>query len=194
LTFTEDIPRPIRPEKTARCEIDKIVLSAAHQGIRTCVLCPTLIFGEGKGLNTESIQVPRMIQTALAKNGARFIGRGQNIWSTVHIDDLTMAYCLALEKAEAGSFFFLSSRQIRFVDLANTIQQQLGLPGEAKSWPVEEASKEWGLEGAHFAFGSNSQVSSAKARMVLGWLPSEKDVLTDLARVCAKFKALKTNN
>ncbi|WP_315792100.1 NAD-dependent epimerase/dehydratase family protein [Fischerella sp. JS2] len=106
--FHEDIPRPIRFEKIGRVAIDTHVIIGVTREVYSVVLCPCLIYGHGTGLHTESIQVPRMIAVAKKYRAARYIGKGENVWSTVHIDDLVNAYLLALEKASAGSFFFLT--------------------------------------------------------------------------------------
>jgi nucleoside-diphosphate-sugar epimerase len=176
-TFHENIPRPIRFEKIGRVAIDTQVIEGHIQGVHSIVMCPCLIYGEGKGLNPQSIQIPRMIEIAKKYQTARYIGRGENIWSTIHIEDVVSAYLLALEKAPGGSFFFLENGESSFKEIAETIHHLLGFEGTAQSWTVEEAVKEWGQEGAHFAFGSNSRIRSSKARNLLGWMPKYSSVI-----------------
>jgi nucleoside-diphosphate-sugar epimerase len=175
--FHEDIPRPIRFEKIGRVAVDTRVVEGVVQRVHSIVLCPCLIYGQGTGLHPQSIQIPRMIEIAKKHQTARYIGRGENIWSTVHIEDVVSAYLLALEKAPSGSFFFLENGESNFKQIAETIQSQLHFEGIAQSWTVEEAVKEWGQEGAHFAFGSNSRIRSSKARSFLGWKPIHSSVI-----------------
>jgi nucleoside-diphosphate-sugar epimerase len=175
--FHEDIPRPIRFEKIGRVAVDKQIIEGVRRGIHSVVMCPCLIYGCGTGLHTQSIQIPSMIAVARKHQMARYIGRGENIWSTVHIEDVVSAYVLALEKASAGSFFFLENGESSFKEIAETIQDELGFEGTAQSWTVEEAAQEWGQEGAHFAFGSNSRILSEKARSLLGWKPRHSSVI-----------------
>ena len=177
LIFHEDIPRPLRFEKIGRVAVDTRVVEGVIQGVHSIVLCPCLIYGQGTGLNSQSIQIPRMIEIAQKHQMARYIGRGENIWSTVHIEDVVRAYLLALEKAPGGSFFFLENGESSFKEIANTIHEQLNFEGSAQSWTVEEAAKEWGQEGAHFAFGSNSRIRSNKAKKLLGWTPVHSSVV-----------------
>jgi nucleoside-diphosphate-sugar epimerase len=54
-------------ELAARVAIDHLVLDAAKRQIRSAVICPCLIYGTGKGLHADSIQVPLLI--AMAKKG-----------------------------------------------------------------------------------------------------------------------------
>lgn len=175
--FHEDIPRPIRFEKTGRVAIDTHVIEGTIRGVHSVVMCPCLIYGHGTGLHAESIQVPRMIAVAKKHQQARYIGKGKNIWSTVHIDDLVSAYLLALEKGRAGAFFFLENGEASLQEIAETIHRELGFGGTAQSWTIDEAVQEWGQEAAHFAFGSNSRIRSDKARNLLGWTPNHSSVL-----------------
>ena len=175
--FHEDIPRPIRFEKIGRVAIDTRVIEGHFQGVHSIVMCPCLIYGQGKGLHSQSIQIPRTIEIAKKQRMARYIGKGENIWSTIHIEDVVSAYVLALETAPSGSFFFLENGESSFKDIAATIHKRLGFDGIAQSWTVEEAVKEWGQEGTHFAFGSNSRIRSYKARKLLGWMPSHSSAI-----------------
>lgn len=175
--FHEDIPRPIRFEKTGRVAVDNRVIEGVTRGVHSIVMCPCMIYGNGTGLHKESIQVPWMISVAKKYQQARYIGKGENIWSTVHIDDLANAYLLALEKAPAGSFFFLENGEASLKAIAEAIHRELNFSDTAQTWAIEEAVQEWGQEAAHFAFSSNSRVRSDKARNLLGWTPSRASVL-----------------
>ncbi|MBW4420342.1 MAG: NAD-dependent epimerase/dehydratase family protein [Myxacorys californica WJT36-NPBG1] len=175
--FHEDIPRPIRFEKIGRVAIDTQLIESVVREVHSVVMCPCLIYGDGTGLHPQSIQIPSMIAVAKKHQAARYIGRGENIWSTIHIEDVVSAYMLALEKAPAGSFFFLENGESSFKEIAQTIQDELEFEGAAQSWTVEEAVQEWGQEGAHFAFGSNSRIRSEKARSLLGWTSRHSSVI-----------------
>ena len=118
-----------------------------------------------------------MIAIAKRHQTARYIGRGENIWSTVQIEDVVSAYLLALDKAAAGSFLFLENGESSFKEIAQTIHSQLDFKGTAQSWTIEEAVQAWGQEGAHFAFGSNSRIRSTKAKSLLGWTPQHSSVI-----------------
>ncbi|MBE9077871.1 NAD-dependent epimerase/dehydratase family protein [Romeria aff. gracilis LEGE 07310] len=176
-TFQEDIPRPIRFEKIGRVAVDTHVIEGVNRGVHSVVMCPCLIYGYGAGLHRESIQVPWMIAVAKKYQQARYIGKGENIWSTVHIDDLVNAYLLALEKAPAESFFFLENGEASLKALSETIHRELNFNGTPQTWTIEEAVQEWGQEAAHFAFGSNSRVRSDKAKNLLRWIPNHPSVI-----------------
>jgi nucleoside-diphosphate-sugar epimerase len=86
--FHEDTPFTPMPEKATRVAIDNAVLASALDGVRSIVVRPTLIYGRGHGANPSSVQIPRLIEQAKRTGVARHVGRGLNVWSNVHIDDL----------------------------------------------------------------------------------------------------------
>jgi nucleoside-diphosphate-sugar epimerase len=134
-----------------------------------------MIYGRGRGFNRHSVQVPMLIRQAKKDDAARYIGRGLNVWSNVHIDDLVDLYLLALDKALAGSFFFAENGEAQLKAIVEEIGRQLNLP--AKTWAESEAIDAFGYEAAVFALGSNSRVSAKNARERLGWRPRTNDIL-----------------
>ena len=116
--FHEDTPFEPLPERAGRAAIDRLVLSYGQRGVRSCVIRPTLIYGRGMGLNPNSIQVPRMMALAKAKGRPLYIGRGLNVWSNVHLDDIVDLYLLALEKAPPGSLFYAENGEASMREVA----------------------------------------------------------------------------
>lgn len=169
--YHEDTPADPLPEKAQRVAVDRVVLAAAAQGVRSVVLCPCLIYGRGRGANADSIQVPNLIRQAVKSGVPRYIGEGENIWSTVHIDDVASAYLLALDAARAGSFYFIENGEARLKSIVESIARLLGAKRAAESWSIDEAITEWGPQSAWFSLGGNSRVSAEKARKMLGWKP-----------------------
>ncbi len=170
--YHEDTPLDPLPEKIQRVAVQRAVLAAAGEGVRSVVLCPCLIYGRGSGANPESIQVPSLIRQAVRSGIARHIGAGENIWSTVHIDDVADAYLLALEGARAGSFFYIENGEASLKSIVESIARLLGGKQKPESWGMDEAIAEWGPQAAWFSLGGNSRVSADKARKLLGWKPA----------------------
>ncbi|KQQ36181.1 epimerase [Duganella sp. Leaf126] len=177
--YDEDRLPPPTADKAARVAIDQLVLGTANRGIRSAVLCNTLIYGHG-ALPRDSVQLPRLLKQARKSGVVRHVGPGLNIWSTVHIDDVVDLYLLALDKTPAGAFYFVESGEASFRDMTAAMAQALGL-GAAEDWPLEQAIQEWGYEMASYGLGSNSRVRGHKARTVLGWQPHRPPVLAWIA-------------
>jgi nucleoside-diphosphate-sugar epimerase len=177
--FEDQLPAPT-PDKAARVAIDDLVLAAAGKGVRSAVLCNTLIYGHG-ALPRDSVQLPRLLKQARKSGVVRHVGRGLNIWSNVHIDDVVDLYLLALEKTEAGVFYFVESGEASFRDMTAAIARALNL-GEPQDWPLDQAKEEWGYEMASYGLGSNSRVRGRRARTLLGWQPHRPSVLDWIAK------------
>jgi nucleoside-diphosphate-sugar epimerase len=178
--YDEDSQWTPVPDKTARVALDRDIVAASARGVRSIVLCNTLIYGHGLGAHRDSVQVPRLVE--LARQGvARHIGRGLNIWSNVHIEDMADLYLLALDKAPSGTFLFVENGEASFRDKAAAIARALGVKGP-EAWPIDEAIKAWGKGTAVYAMGSNSRVRAAKARKTLGWAPKHGSVLDWIAK------------
>ncbi|MFE6904514.1 NAD-dependent epimerase/dehydratase family protein [Streptomyces sp. NPDC057717] len=168
------------PDKTHRVALDRLVLAASGRDVRSVVLCNTLIYGHGLGLHRDSVQVPILARQARSSGVARHIGPGDNVWSTVHIEDMANLYLKALQKASAGSFLFVENGEARFKDVAQAIADAYGI-GTAQSWDIASAIAEWGPEYARNALGSNSRVRSTVTRTELDWQPAHTSV-TDWIR------------
>jgi nucleoside-diphosphate-sugar epimerase len=175
--FDEDTPFVVQPLKQARHALNQSILQAAEQGVRSAIVCPTLIYGQGQGLNPHSIQIPFLVEQARLHGAVRVVGRGLNRWSTVHIDDLADLYLLALEKAAPGTFFFAENGESSFAEIGEAIAARLGY-GPVTSVPAEAAAAQWGEAKAFYTFGSNSRVRAKRARADLGWAPRHASALT----------------
>ncbi|MFD3590392.1 NAD-dependent epimerase/dehydratase family protein [Streptomyces sp. NPDC058683] len=168
------------PDKAHRVAIDRLVLAASRRDVRSVVLCNTLIYGHGLGLHRDSVQVPLLARQARNSGVARHIGPGDNVWSTVHIEDVASLYVKALRKASAGSFLFVENGEARFGDIAQAVADAYQL-GTAQSWDIDSAIAEWGSGYARNGLGSNSRVRSTVTRTELDWQPAHASV-TDWIR------------
>ena len=169
--FDEETPFIVEPGKQARHAIDRMVLAAAQEGLRAVVVCPSMIYGTGRGLHTDSVQIPPLVAQAQSSGVVRIVGTGVNRWSNVHIDDVTALYALALERAPAGAFYFIENGEASYAEIGASIARRLGL-GAVQAWSVEEAAAVWGERAARYSFGSNSRVRALRARRELGWVPA----------------------
>ncbi|HNB24968.1 MAG TPA: NAD-dependent epimerase/dehydratase family protein [Candidatus Melainabacteria bacterium] len=182
--YDETTPIDALPQKQARVAIDRLIMDASKSGVHSIVICPCLIYGRGLGLSKESIQVPALINQAKKSGVARCVGRGLNVWSTVHIEDLVELYALAAGGSiPAGTFLFAENGETNFRDLAEAIKKSLGLAHPVEEWPVADAVAEWGEGMAKFALGSNSRIRAVKSRQY-GWKPTRNNLMEDAARMC----------
>lgn len=174
--YDEDTPMEIHEGKKARYAIDLAVLDAAKRGVRSAVICPSLVYGTSRGLNKSSIQVPFLVEQAKKNGVVKVVGSGVNRWSTVHIRDLEELYLQVLQSAPAGTFYFAENGESSYQEIGEAIAQRLDL-SEVAYWTADEAAEKWGVARAHFTFGSNSRVRSKRAKAQLNWNPKNDSVV-----------------
>ncbi|MEJ8827255.1 NAD-dependent epimerase/dehydratase family protein [Variovorax humicola] len=173
--FDETTPFVVAPGKQARRELDLLILGAASRDVRSVVICPSLIYGVGSGMNRNSVQIPTLVSNALEHGIVQTVGPGLNVWSNVHIDDVADLYLLAIANAPAGSFYFAENGEASFGEIAEAIAKRLDL-GPPQALPPDVAVERWGEARAYFSLGSNSRVRAVRARRELGWSPRHASV------------------
>lgn len=175
--FDDDTPFEPGPGRAARVAVNVRVLAAARDGVRAAVISPSLIYGPGRGLHRESIQVPRLVALARKHGVARHVGRGENLWANVHIDDLVDLYLRVLADAPAGASYYAANGECSMRALCEAISRALGRDGRTQPMPKEEAIAEFGEGPAAYTYGSNSRVRATRARRELGWAPRHDALL-----------------
>jgi nucleoside-diphosphate-sugar epimerase len=156
--------------RRSRVDMNRYVRQAAiEKGVRSVVICPTMVYGIGRGLQPESDQIPKLIDLSKKSGAGVYFGKGLNRYSNVHIDDLVSLFLLAIDKAPGGSFFFAENGHSSFGEIALMISHHFGLEGKTISIPVEQVVAQFG-EATRLGVASNSYVSAANARR-LGWSP-----------------------
>lgn len=164
--FTETTSHQPAEVVAARWESDQRVVDAARRGIRTVVIRPPMIYGDGA-----SEQIPPLIRHALVSRESSYVGEGDNRWSNVYLADLVEVYALALTKAPAGSVLNIAGGEDCLRDIAGWVAELLGLDAGATSVAPETAYAAFGQRWVDVALSSNSRVNPALAGDVLGWEP-----------------------
>jgi nucleoside-diphosphate-sugar epimerase len=178
--FEDETPFTPGPGRAARVAVNERVLAAARDGVRAVVIAPSLIYGEGRGLHRESIQVPKLVALARKHGVPRHVGRGENIWSNVHLDDLVDLYLRVLEKGTAGASYYAENGETSMREVCAAIGRALGMNGRTAPLTREESIAEFGEGAATYTYGSNSRVRATRARRDLGWSPHAPALLDSI--------------
>ena len=173
-SFAEDEPFEPRRQIAPRLEIERLVRDAAGIGIHTMVIRPPLIWGHGG-----SKIIADFHHSARMTGAVCHIGRGLNVYSNVHVDDLATLYGLALAKGVAGALYFAVSGEVSYGVIADRIARHLGVP--VRSVTIEEGCEIWDRFMARIVLCSCSRQRSPRARLELGWIPDpdRQDILED---------------
>ena len=175
----DDVVVPL-PSRAARIALNNLVLAAASTNVRTAVIAPPMIYGKGRGMNPNSIQVPTMIRVAKKLGAAKYVGRGENRWSNVHIEDLTDLFLAVLERGKAGAFYYAENGENSLKEVAEAVSRLLGFGNLAESFTVPEAYVEYGEMATNLSFGSNSRVRATRAHRELGWFGKQRPLIDDI--------------
>jgi nucleoside-diphosphate-sugar epimerase len=168
------------PSRAARIAINNIVLAAASTGVCTAVIAPPMIYGKGTGMNPNSIQVPAIIKVAKKFGVAKYVGRGENRWSNVHVEDLAQLFLAVLEHGKAGAFYYAENGENSLKEVAEAVSRLLGFGNRAESLTVPEAYIEYGEMMTNLSFGSNSRVRATRAHKELGWFGKQRPLIDDI--------------
>lgn len=163
-SFAEDEPFTPRKQIAPRLAIETKIREASARGIRAMVIRPPLIWGNGGCRMIEDFY-----HSARATGAVCYIGRGLNVYSNVHVDDLAELYRLAIEKGKPGALYFAVSGEVSYGIMARTIADELGVP--TRSVTVEEGCEIWDPFMAKIVLPSCSRQRSPRAREELGWAP-----------------------
>jgi nucleoside-diphosphate-sugar epimerase len=182
--FTETTPFEPSSARAARVALNRDVLAATASDIRSVIVCPSLIYGRGLGLEPDSMQVPWLIALARKHGAAKHIGPGTNIWSNVHIEDLVDLYVLALDQAPAGAFYFAENGENSMREMCQAISRMLGFGGGAEAMTMAAAETEWGEGPTNDTMASNSRVRALRAREELSWAPQARSLIEEIEQGC----------
>jgi len=174
-TFTED--DEFTPSKYigGRLDTENLVRAADSRGVRGIVVRPAMIWGHGRSPMLDGFR------TSIEKTGAVcYIGRGLNLYSNVHVDDVAEIFYLAAEKAPAGALYHAVSGETNFRTIAEALARRHGVP--ARRIDLSEGVEIWGTFAALIVFSTCSRTRAPRTRRELGWQPhpDRLDVLADL--------------
>ncbi|SFR90201.1 NAD-dependent epimerase/dehydratase family protein [Sphingomonas jatrophae] len=173
-SFGED--EPFVPSRYIgfRLVTETLVRTAGHGGqLRAMVVRPSMIWGHG-GCG----HLARFHRDADEHGDVGYVGRGLNLYSNVHVDDLATLYALALERGQPGALYHAVAGEENNRTLAEAVARARGLP--ARSLSIGEAIERWGKFTALVGMATCSRSRAPRSRRELGWQPTQPDILTDV--------------
>ena len=201
------------PDEAFHRDIDKLVLAANAENVKTAILCPPVIYGVGRGPgNQRSKQVPLLAEQTLKQGREIRVGKGLAEWDVVHMHDLSALFTLLVERAASSSekqssddgevwglkgYFFTENGHVVWGEVAQRVADvasEKGLIDGGKDvmvWTHDQAVELAGFIAA--TWGLNSRGKGERARKFLGWKPKERGLMEevpDIVEVEAKMLGL----
>jgi nucleoside-diphosphate-sugar epimerase len=160
--LTEDEPLPVQtPYGRSKQEGEALLFAS---GLPAVVVRPGHVYGPGGWYEHEML--------ARLRQPGRFavIGRGDNLWDVLHVDDVARALADALERAPAGETYHAADDEpIAYYDFMALSAQALGVgpPRRIPAWVARLAAG----SSAVTAVVRSARTSNAKLKRELGWAP-----------------------
>ncbi|GAA3755729.1 SDR family oxidoreductase [Streptomyces tremellae] len=161
------------PPLRRRFSIDQKVLEADGEGLRTVIIRPSMIYGQGA-----SEQLPVLFRAALKHGFAGYSAPGLNRYANVYLDDLAEVYPLVVENPQARGVYNVAASECDSKTISEAIGAALGLPVR----PFEDAEEGESVLGHvwNAAMGCNSRVDARRVREELGWRPRGPELVPEI--------------
>jgi nucleoside-diphosphate-sugar epimerase len=169
----DPFPFPDRYNRQMRIPTERRVCEASRDELHTTVIRPPLIYGNGG-----SIHVPQIFESVRRMGAACYLGRGLNLYSNVHVDDLAQIYALAVERGQPGALYHAVSGEANFRAIAEAVASVVGCGVRGLSY--DEACELWGKFWVDLAMAVNSRSTCPRTRADLGWDPRHIDLIEDI--------------
>jgi nucleoside-diphosphate-sugar epimerase len=176
----EDEPLPVQtPYGRSKQEGEALLLAC---GLPAVVVRPGHVYGPGGWYEHEML--------ARLRQPGRFavIGRGDNLWDVIHVDDVARALVDALERAPAGEIYHAADDEpIAYYDFMALSAQALGVgpPRRVPAWVARLAAG----SSAVTAVVRSARTSNAKLKRDLGWAPRYPSAREGIPATVAALRA-----
>jgi nucleoside-diphosphate-sugar epimerase len=171
--LSEERPLPVQtPYGRAKQEGERMILTS---GLPCAIVRPSHVYGPGGWYAHELI--PRLRQPG------RFavIGRGENLWDVVHVEDVVSALVLAAQASEPGEVYHIADDEpVTFYDFMALTAEALGT-GPPRRIPAALARLAAGRNAVDAVIRS-ARSSNEKAKRELGWalrFPTAREGIAD---------------
>ncbi len=152
------------PPLVEKANLDRSILQAAGDGLRTYLVYGSLVYGGDRRAVIPSV----LISTAIENSCVYYVGDGLQLWSSVHVDDFGALLVDAVENGPSGgTALFAAGAAVTMKSVAKMVAEELNL--DVRSIGIQEAMDRYGMFGA--AFGINQHFSAKQAVEVCGWQP-----------------------
>jgi nucleoside-diphosphate-sugar epimerase len=176
----EDTQLPVQtPYGHSKQEGERLILQS---GLPAVVLRPSHVYGPGGWYANE------LVARLRGPGRLAVIGRGENMWDVVHVEDAAAALLLAAERAPAGSVYHVVDDQpIAYYDFMALTARALGV-GAPRRVPAALARVIAG-RNAVAAVVRSARSSNAKIKRELGWRPQFPSAREGVAQAVGELAA-----
>ena len=180
--ITEETPETPSPLGEGHAELSRDLLRRHKQdGLEVIILAPGFVYGPGGLFKTS-------FYDTLQKGQLRVFGKGENYWSSVHVEDLAQAYVKATTSDVSGEVVnIVDDAPLKLRELVDDFTNAAGKSkvGNIPSWLLGLI-----IGGPLVASLTTSfRVKNSKAKQLLGWTPRYTSFGEGIGDVVQRLKA-----
>jgi nucleoside-diphosphate-sugar epimerase len=156
-----------------RPAVEELAVEARDRGVASMVFRPGMVFGRKGGA------LAGFFGQARQDGVVRFIGSGEQHWSSVHADDLAELYRLAIENPAPGELFIACGgmpQPVRKIALA--VAKACGIEGKVEAVPVEIGRQKLGPIADCLAM--DLKAGSTKPARFFGWTVRRPSIVDEI--------------
>lgn len=193
------------PSDALHRNVDEIVINSGQSNptsVHTAIVCPPTIYGPGRGPgNTKSVQAYLLSAAVLQSKKGLLVGKGENVWHQVHVQDLSIVYLKLGEAAAAGGgiatwgdegYYLAENGSFVWGDIQRAVAQaayDLKLIPSPEVEQLNDVQVTEILPAGLYAWGSNSRGRAIRARRLFNWTPRQPkliELIPDIVELEAK--------
>ncbi|KIW16562.1 hypothetical protein PV08_03750 [Exophiala spinifera] len=181
------------PEGSPHRKVEKRVLSAGNDRVKTAIVCPSSVHGFGRGpVSQRSDQIPKLTQLILRAGHGLQLGDGKAFWSYVHVYDLSRLYVQLVDEAVSNGskatwnelgYYLAENGEFSWgevcVAITKEAYKQKALASEnIATVPMEERDRF--VELARPIINYSARSRAIRAKELLGWEPKETPLMDEI--------------
>ncbi|TKX27088.1 hypothetical protein C1H76_0635 [Elsinoe australis] len=176
--------------------VENLVVSQDPSMVKTALCVCPLIYGQGRGpVHQRSIQAPEIARCTLERKHGFVFGKGENVWSNIHVHDLSdqvFKLLKAAKQAREGlwndkGIYLIENGQMPFLELYSGIAKEAhsqGLIDSPNPQETIDADTANSLSGhAAVLWGTNAVIKSSRSQDLLDWSPSGPSLQEELPAI-----------
>ncbi|KAF8440498.1 hypothetical protein L210DRAFT_982316 [Boletus edulis BED1] len=166
-------------------EVDAAITDASEEGyVKTCIIVPGLVYGIAQtrlvslGQDSRSQQIRAIVDAGIDRRQGGVIGKGLNVWSHVHIEDLVCLYMHIFDAAICScrlyvgrnGIYFAESGECDLGEIFQVVAKELSARGCGTSRPTVFTRAEMEKYTFTRMMGANAHARGERSRSI-GWKP-----------------------
>ncbi|EAU36702.1 conserved hypothetical protein [Aspergillus terreus NIH2624] len=184
------------PDEAIHRNIDKIVLAAGSQTLKTAIVCPSTVFGAGRGpVLRKTEQMYNLTRLILARGKGLQLSDGKSFWNCVHVHDLSRLYVRLIDEAVFGGakaswnsegYYLVESGEYFWGDICRRITKEaykLGLLASEEMMVVDMKDREVMAPAGRAVANYRVKARAVRARKLLHWTPTQSKLLDEIPEI-----------